>query len=120
MCQVAAEKRIFCRGFRRWHDAEFLRKWKSAIGSSTHLNRGQMEEFANFWQLVEQTRLGVSFACDAQTLCHGACRGWDEFGNDQLARYCSDVLKENVRVIDSSEGDAVFVPSPVDPPDNFF
>jgi hypothetical protein len=99
MCQIAAEKDIFCRGFRRWHDSEFHRRWKSAIGSSTHLTREQMEEFANLWQLAEQIRMRVCLACDAQTMAHGACRGWDEFGNDDLARYCADVLGANVQVV---------------------
>lgn len=113
MCQVAAKKGVFCRGFRRWHDSEFSRKWKPAIGSSTYLTRCQMEEFANLWQLAEQVRLRVCFACDAETIADGACRGWNEFGNDQLAWYCADVLKANVRVVDALEGDSVFVPATV-------
>ena len=99
MCQIAAQKGIFCRGFRRWHDSEFHKKWKSAIGVSSHLTREQMEEFANLWQLAEQVRLRVCFACDAETLSHGACRGWDEFRNDDLARYCADVLGASVQVV---------------------
>ncbi len=99
MCQIAADKGVFCRGFRRWSNADFHRKWKAAIGVSTFLTRDQMERFANFWQLTEQIRLRVCFACDAETLSHGACRGWDEFGNDQLARYCADVLGVSVQVV---------------------
>jgi len=99
MCQIAAEKGIFCRGFRRWHDSEFHQKWKKAIGASSHLTREQMEEFANLWQLAEQIRLRVSLACDAETVSHGACRGWDEFGNADLARHCADVLGVNVQVV---------------------
>ncbi len=53
ICQVAAERGIFCHGFRRWNAAEFDRRWKSAIGRSTHLSRAQIEEFANLWQLAE-------------------------------------------------------------------
>jgi hypothetical protein len=98
MCQVAAEKGIFCRGFRRWSNAEFHRKWKPAIGSSTFLTRAQMEEFANLWQLTEQVRLRVPFACDAGALAHGACGGWDEFGADALEGFCADVLGVHVRI----------------------
>jgi hypothetical protein len=101
MCQIAADQGVFCRGFRRWNDAEFHRKWSPAIGSSTFLTRVQMERFANLWQLMEQARLRVVFACDAEALCPGACRGWDEFGNEQLARYCAKVLNTNVQVVDS-------------------
>lgn len=100
MCQIAAKNGIFCGGFRRWNDSEFHRKWKPAIGSSTFLTRTQMEEFANFWQLTEQIRLRACFACDAQALSHGACRGWDEFGNADLAKHCAEVLGADVQVAD--------------------
>jgi hypothetical protein len=100
MCQVAAERRIFCRGFQRWHDSEFHDRWKAILGESTHLTRPQMEELANLWQLTEQIRTRVGLACDAQAMHHGACRGWDEFSNETLARYCNEVLGRNVVVTD--------------------
>lgn len=92
MCEVAASKGIFCRGFRRWHDSEFHRKWKGALGTSTHLTRAQMERLADIWQLSEQLRCGVSFACDASAMCTGPCRGWNEFTNEALERFCLDLL----------------------------
>ena len=92
MCQVAAERRIFCRGFQRWHDSEFHDRWRAILGESTHLTRPQMEELANVWQLTEQIRTRVGLACDAQAMCHGACRGWDEFSNETLGRYCNEIL----------------------------
>jgi hypothetical protein len=100
LCQVAAERGIFCRGFRRWGEAEFDRRWRKYIGRSTHLTRAQMEEYANVWELAEQIRKRVLLACDAQTAAHGPCRGWNEFSNAELARFCNDVLGENVDVIE--------------------
>ena len=100
MCQAASEHGIFCHGFRRWSAAEFDRHWRNSIGRSTHLSRTQMEEFANLWQLAEQIRTGVAFACDLQSIERGACRGWDEFSNDDLARFCSDILGQNVEVVE--------------------
>lgn len=100
LCQVAAERGVFCRGFHRWTEAEFDRQWRGYIGRSTHLSRAQMEEYANLWQLAEQLRRRVSLACDAQTSAHGPCRGWNEFSNAALARFCSDVLGENVEVVE--------------------
>jgi hypothetical protein len=98
MCQLAAELGGFCRGFRRWNDHEFHHRWKKVIGQSTHLTRAQMERLADIWQLSEQIRCRVSLACDAQTLAHSPCRGWDEFSNDSLARHCDEVLGRNVVV----------------------
>jgi hypothetical protein len=100
LCQVAAERRIFCHGFRRWSEPEFDKRWRRAIGRSTHLSRAQMEEFANLWQLSEQLRCRVALACDACTSKSGPCRGWDEFSNEELSRFCSDVLGVNVEVVE--------------------
>ena len=99
MCQVAAQRGIFCHGFRRWNASEFDRRWKSAIGRSTHLSRGQMEEFANLWQLAEQIRQRVALACDAKTTNERTCRGWDEFSNAEISRFCADVLGQSVEVL---------------------
>jgi len=98
MCQVAADRGIFCHGFRRWDAREFDRRWKNAIGRSSHLTRPQMEEYANLWQLAEQLRRGVSLACDTRTRGPGPCRGWDEFSNADLSRFCADLLGRNVVV----------------------
>jgi hypothetical protein len=98
MCEIAAQRGIFCRGFRRWPDSEFDRRWRLTLGRSTHLTRVQMEELANLWQLAEQVRHRVGLACDAQRPGQGACRGWDEFSNQDLARHCNDILGVDVIV----------------------
>jgi hypothetical protein len=98
ICQVAAERGIFCHGFARWNAVEFDRRWKSAIGRSTHLSRPQMEEFANLWQLAEQIRQRVALACDAKTIGGRACRGWDEFSSAEISRFCADLLGKSIVV----------------------
>ena len=98
MCQIAARLGVFCRGFRRWPDGEFLRRWTRVIGRSTHLTRSQLEQLADVWQLSEQLRLRVPLACDAQTILRGACRGWNEFSNRDLEICCDEILGRNVVV----------------------
>jgi hypothetical protein len=100
MCQVAAERGIFCHGFGRWNSREFDRRWRNAIGRSTHLSRAQMEEFANLWQLAEQIRRDVRLPCDLPPADRPACRGWDEFSNADLSRFCADVLGRNIDVVE--------------------
>jgi hypothetical protein len=102
ICQIAAQRGIFCHGFRRWSASEFDRRWRGVLGRSTHLNRSQMEELANIWQLAEQIRQRITLACDTQS-GSGQCRGWDEFSNADLARFCADVLGRNVQVVDHGE-----------------
>ncbi len=91
MCRVAAERGIFCRGFLRWTPREFDRRWHGSIGRSTHLSREQMERFADLWQLIEQVRAGVSLACDANRDPKSPCRGWDEFSDEDLARFSREL-----------------------------
>ena len=110
ICQVAAQRGIFCHGFRRWNASEFDRRWRGAIGRSTHLTRAQMEEFANLWQLAEQIRQRVALACDTGKQVGGSCRGWDEFSNADLSRFCADVLGKNVEVVECSEGNSLTRP----------
>jgi hypothetical protein len=91
ICKVAAERGIFCRGFQRWPVAEFDRRWRKSIGRSSHLSREQMERFADLWQMTEQFRCGVALACDANCGPDSPCRGWDEFSDEDLARFCRDL-----------------------------
>lgn len=98
MCRVAARLGIFCGGFRRWPDAEFFDRWTAVIGQSTQLTRPQLERVADLWQLTEQLRLRVPLACDAQTLAPGACRGWNEFSNEDLEVCCKQILGRDVAV----------------------
>lgn len=95
ICQVAAERGIFCRGFRRWHIAEFDRRWRPAIGRSTHLTRDQMEKYANLWQLTEQVCQRVTLACDLTPGPTTPCRGWEEFSDEDLARFSRDLPDRN-------------------------
>ena len=101
LCRVAGERSFFCFGFSRWNASEFDRRCRDFIGRSTHLTRAQMEEYANLWQLTEQSRCRVALACDAAALGRGPCRGWNEFSNDELARFCCDLLGDDVEVVES-------------------
>lgn len=38
ICQVVSALGIFCRGFRRWHDNEFHRRWKEVLGCELPLD----------------------------------------------------------------------------------
>ena len=59
-----------------------------------------MEEFANLWQLTEQVRCRAAVACDAAASGRSPCRGWNEFSNDDLARFSCDLLGENVEIVE--------------------
>ncbi len=92
MCRAAAEEGIFCRGFRRLPEREFHDRWKGQLGVSTHLTRSQMEELADLWQRSEQLHRREALICDSQTVCPVACAGWNEFTDEDLERFCRELL----------------------------
>jgi hypothetical protein len=102
VCRMAAEHGIFCRGFSRFGDAEFHRRWRRALGHSTHLNRPQLERLADVWVLSEQVRTGMRLACDLPRGSGQPCRGWDEFGNGEIERFCLELLERVVAVVDAT------------------
>jgi len=101
-CHVAAERGVFCRGFRRFDDHEFHRRWRPVLGESTHLNRRQIERLADVWELCEQVRQHVRVTCDARAASPGPCRGWLEFSDETLGRFCSDLLGRSVTVTEGA------------------
>lgn len=101
-CHIAAERGIFCRGFRRFDDHEFHSRWSPVLGESTHLNRGQIERLADVWELCEQVRQHVRVTCDARAASPGPCRGWYEFSNATLGRFCSELLGRDVIVTEGA------------------
>lgn len=92
ICKVAADRGIFCRGFRRWNDREFHDRFKGTLGVSTHLTRPQMEELADLWQLSEQLSQGLALTCDAPCTTGAACRGWDEFTDAEIQSFCCEMI----------------------------
>jgi len=102
ICQVASEHGIFCGGFRRWESTEFRERYREVV-SRRGLSRAQQEYLANSWQLARQVAENVALACDAQALEHDACRGWDEFTNDELARFLRELLAVDADVVPDAD-----------------
>lgn len=103
ICRVAAEKKIFCRGFSRYADEELRRRYPWLVARNPSSTRAQIEEAANRWQISRQVFDDLPLACDVQNLEHDTCDGWDEFTNADLARFCRELLHENVIVESTSE-----------------
>lgn len=111
ICAVAARKGIFCHGFARWNDAELRKRFAGLVKLRPDVNRWQLENLGNTWELARQVVNRVSLACDAQTVEHDTCRGWDEFSNDELARFCSELLGLNCAVTETGDETAPAVAS---------
>jgi hypothetical protein len=98
ICQVASEHGIFCGGFRRWGNAEFRERYREVV-ARRGLSRAQQEYLANSWQLARQIAENVALACDAQAVEHDTCRGWDDFTNDELARFLRELMAVEAEVV---------------------
>jgi hypothetical protein len=86
-CKVAADQGIFCHGFSRYTDLELRRRYDWIAKRRPKISRAQLEEIADRWQIARQQIENSPVACDAQQKFHDACKGWDDFTNDDLARY---------------------------------
>jgi hypothetical protein len=98
ICQIAAEKEIFCRGFHRDGDDELRSRYAATIDGAEHLPREELEARANAWQVERQEQEGTLLCCDVQSMCYETCRAWNDFTNEDLARFCAEMLGETVHV----------------------
>ena len=99
VCQVAADRGIFCNGFRRYSDTELRDRYWWIVRKKPDIARPDLENLANLWQLAQQEVQQMPCACDVQTRLHDTCRGWHDFTNDQLATYYEQIVGKAVRVI---------------------
>jgi hypothetical protein len=98
VCQIAAEKNILCRGFHRDTDEELRRRYAGTIAGAPEMSRQELESRANAWQLERQQHEAMLLCCDVQYMCYETCRAWDDFTNEELTRFCQELLGEPVHV----------------------
>ncbi|HEX2832841.1 MAG TPA: hypothetical protein VHW00_07490 [Thermoanaerobaculia bacterium] len=98
MCQAAAERGIFCRGFRQFGDAELRSRYWWLTRKFPKITRPQLETLANDWQLAQQDVRNAAISCDVQTKVHDTCGGWDDFTNEQLAVFYGQITGKQIEV----------------------
>lgn len=103
ICFVAARKGIFCRGFSQWRYHELQDQYPQIVRTRRRLTRAQLEELADRWQLARQFVRGTDLACDTQLdeQVFQTCKGWDEFSDEEIARFYEELCGEDVEVIEA-------------------
>jgi len=91
ICRLAAEQGIFCKGLRRYSDAELRDRYSWIVCRNRAITREQLEEVADRWQMARQDVDGVPTSCDAQQIEHDTCGGWDDFTTEDLSRFLSEL-----------------------------
>jgi len=105
ICEVAAERGIFCGGFSQWTFHELKKQYPTIVRSRPRLTPKQLKELANRWQLVRKEVLGTDLACDTQLEEHRfqTCKGWNEWPNEDLARFHFELCGEEVEVVPDAD-----------------
>ena len=98
MCSVAAERGIFCGGFRQFSDQELRNRYWWIVRRRPSVTREELEAIANDWQLTQQEVKDAPVACDVQARVHDTCRGWEDFTNEQLAQVFQQITGEAVSI----------------------
>jgi hypothetical protein len=98
ICKVAADRGIYCTGFKRYSDDELRQKYQWIVNKRPDLTRDELERIANDWQLAQQEVHELPTACDVQRKVHDTCRGWNDFTNEQLAKFYYQVTGKEIQV----------------------
>ena len=98
-CQVATERNILCKGFRRDSDDQLRKRYAPYVGGAERLSRSDLERAANHWQLARQRTEDAPVACDVQYRYYQTCRGWNDFSNEELADFCFELAGVRPKVI---------------------
>lgn len=103
ICQIAAQKDLFCRGFAQWSTRELRERYPQIVRSRPRLTRERLEELANRWQLARQWVTGEPTACDLQAheRCFQQCRGWDEWSDQDLEAFHLELCAEPIAIAPS-------------------
>lgn len=101
ICKAAAERGIFCRGFRRHDDAGLRAQYKWIDERRPGISRDDLEELGDRWQLARQELHQLTTACDVQAEEHDTCGGWDDFSAEELSRFIFEVTKKRVVVAET-------------------
>ena len=89
ICRLAAERGIFCHGFRQFSEVRRRLHWIAQPRPDA--TRAQMEDLGDRWQLARQEVDGLPTSCDVQKREQDLCGGWDDFTDEDLVRFCNEL-----------------------------
>lgn len=106
-CQVAAEERIFCKGFDQYQDGELqaLYDWLYRPG----MTREALVKLAIQYETGRMTALEADITCDTHEYDRDFCKGFPHFSNVDLKRLAPRLFGADETIVDDDPG------KPVDP-----
>ncbi|HET7704592.1 MAG TPA: hypothetical protein VFM36_00755 [Thermoanaerobaculia bacterium] len=98
VCKIAAERGVFCKGFNRYTDEELRKRYDWIVAKNPVMTREDLERIANDWQLAQQEVHELPMACDVQQKVYDTCRGWNDFTNEQLAKFYFQLTGDEIAI----------------------
>ena len=98
ICTLAAQTGMFCRGFRRFSDAELKERYGWISAKYPNVPRAELEDIADRWQMARQEVFDLPTSCDVQVLDGDSCHGWDDFSDEELATFIREITGRNIIV----------------------
>ena len=98
ICSLAADRGIFCGGFRRFSDPELRERFAWLVRHRPAVTRPELEALGDAWQLARQEVRGLDTACDVQCEEHDLCNGWDDFSDEDLATFYRSLTGKAISV----------------------
>jgi hypothetical protein len=86
ICEVATRRGIFCGGFAQWTAGELRKRYDWIVAGRPAIQRSELEDLANRWQLARQFVQGKPLACDVQA-------------DERLAEFYRELLAEEVKIV---------------------
>ena len=99
MCQVAGGSGIYCHGFGRLTEDQLRQRYSWLLKINPSMDRRELENRANRWELARQIVHQVPIACDAQNLERDTCNGWAGFDDATIARFYMDLVGEEIDIV---------------------
>ena len=98
VCKIAAERGVFCKGFNRYTDEELRKRCDWIVAKNPVMTREDLERIANDWQLAQQEVHELPMACDVQQKVYDTCRGWNDFTDEQLAKFYFQLTGDEIAI----------------------
>ena len=97
-CQRATDHGIYCLGFRRFSEDELARRYARLV-NDPGMTPQEVRSLENRWRVALEFLERVSAYCETHRREPSRCVGWDGFPDDELQRFCFEILREPVRIV---------------------
>ena len=103
-CQTAGRLGIFCRGYDKW-TTDALKAQYPWLAQKLPRNatRAQLLKLIVAWDAAREEVLHAPTTCDAKSIDHDGCLGFDRFKNENLKRMFPQLFRSEDQIVDSQE-----------------